>query len=181
MVSRNVGNNLFWVSGVPDGRVMHCSVLRNNIAHSDGLFLLKNSVMRLEQCNFIENKFTKFAAKGKLRLDGKIIVDFEMAKKLFDNVETVNLELAFKVIWIDAGMKAVETWECWALGRPSPSPSQSHPPLDGGEGAQSGIATFLLLSFVAGIPTVLGYLWWTSNEEARRDLSVLENLEISNK
>jgi hypothetical protein len=180
MISYNLGNNLFWVVGVGDARVTHCSVLHNRAVHTDGFFWLKGSLMRLEQCNFIENKFTKFAVNGRLRLDGKIVIDFDMAKKLFDNVDTTNLELAFKVIWIDAGMKVIDTWVCWALGKPSASPSQSQPPLDGGDTGESGIATFLILSFVAGIPTILGYFWWTNNGGKARDLSVLENVEISN-
>jgi hypothetical protein len=181
MVSYNVGNNVFWVSKIADARVTHCSVLHNDAMHSDGLFAIGESVMHIEQCNFIENKFRKFAVNGKLKLDGKIVIDFEMGRKLFDNVEVVNLELAFKVIWIEAGMKVVDTWGCWALGKPSPSPSRSQPPLDGGEKEESGIVTFLILSVIAGIPTVIGYLWWVNNEAKTRDLSVLENIEIANK
>jgi hypothetical protein len=180
MVSHNSGTNLFWFDPGQELKVAHCSVLHNGLIGEGALFQIGGGVVHLEQSNFIENKFTWFAVKGKLSLDAKIVVDFDLTSRLFAKADIMNMENAFKVLWIDAGMAQMETWVCWALGQPSPSPSQSPPPIEGGDRRESGIATFLILSVVAGIPTVFGYLWWTRNENRGRDLSVLDPLVISN-
>jgi len=180
MVSYNRGNNLFWFARGQDLRLSHCSVLHNTVESDLGVFELGASILHVEQSNFIENKFTKFGVNGKIIIDAKIVTDFDMSSRLFVGAELENQENVFKVLWIDAGIAQMDTWACWALGEPSPSASQSPRPLDGGERKESGIATFLILSVVAGIPTVFGYLWWTKNEGQGRDLSVLDPLVISN-
>jgi hypothetical protein len=180
MVSYNSGTNLFWFDNGQDLAVSHCSILHNSLIGEAHFFHIGGGVVHLEQSNFIENKFTLFAVKGKLSLDSKIVIDFDLTSRLFLKADLINMENAFKVLWIEAGMAQMQTWACWALGKSSPSGSQSPPPIEGGDKRESGIVTFLVLSVVAGIPTVFGYLWWTRHENQGRDLSVLDPLAISN-
>jgi hypothetical protein len=169
MVSHNSGTNLFWFENGQDLAVSHCSVLHNNLIGKAHFFHIGSGVVHLEQSNFIENKFT---VKGKLGLDAKIVIDFDLTSRLFRKADIINMENAFKVLWIEAGMAQMQMWACWALGKPSPSGSQSPPPIDGGDKRESGIATFLVLSVVAGIPTVLGYC-------GGRDLKIREGTSPS--
>jgi hypothetical protein len=180
MVSHNFGTSLFTLShSNGEVKVSHCSFVRNVQVETSGFFALKDVTLALDQSNFMQNQFTRFAQGGRVRILTKIVTDFSLGSALVDNAVLLNPENAFKVLWVDAGMKNMETWVCWALGESSPSPSQSPPPFGEGTIAESGIFIFLVLSIGIGIPAAFGYVSWRKRQ--REDLSVLDDLPISNR
>jgi hypothetical protein len=180
MVSHNFGTTMFsLIHGLGEVKVSHCSLIHNSQVEGVGFFHLKELGLILDQCNFMENQFTKFVKGGRITIRTKIVTDFSLSGAVVEDCVLTNPEHAFKVLWVDAGMEYMETWGCWALGSSSPSASQSAPPFGQGSLADSGLFVFLVLSLVAGVPTAFGYMYWI--REHPRDLSVLRDLPISNR
>jgi hypothetical protein len=179
MVSENYGNSIFSFANAGGSvKIGHCSLLRNHQVESPGFFGLNTATLTLDQCNFVDNKFVLFANGGRISIQSKIVTDFSLTTAVVVDCVLINPENAFKVLWVDAGMKHMETWLCWAMGSSSPSPSQSPPPYGAGGFLDSGIFLFLVISVVVGVPVAFGYVYWTERQPP--DLAFLEDLPISN-
>ena len=184
MVSRNSGSSLFKIAA---GRnqvdkkfvIEHSSIMYNQLDGDGVMLALGTETLQMGETNFIQNQFNKFCCDGVLSLSSRVVVDVKVKNRC--DCKIVNEDSIVKVVSFDANMAPMETWECWAMGKASPTASRSVPLLNAHDvSGSAGLYVFLEVCLVGSIVAGVVYIFMGDRWRVR-DLNQLEDVEISNK
>lgn len=184
MVSRNSGSSLFKIAAgrnQPDKKfvIEHSSIMYNQLDGEGVMLALGTETLQMGETNFIKNQFNRFCCDGTLTLSSRVVVDVNV-KNRCERCKLINSESIVKVVAFDANMAPMETWECWAMGKASPTASRSVPVLNAREiSGSTGLYVFLEVCLVGSV--VSGVVYVVMGDKWKvRDLNQLEDVKISN-
>lgn len=127
----NHGSNSFWLHRLrPSDELITCNIIKNSGSADLGLLNFENCTANINAWYFIENSAQTYFVSGIVTLN-KCALDVRRSAKLIRGCQLYVSE----TVWGIKSLKSLPlssyiTWECWAMGSPSPTPSQSLVPID---------------------------------------------------
>ncbi|OHS93751.1 hypothetical protein TRFO_11526 [Tritrichomonas foetus] len=178
----NSGKNGFWFYKTKlEDSFSYCNIIMNSIeGEKSSLLTLEQAGILLYEFIFLENSCRTYFCGGVVRLD-KCKFDIEDKTnfhKLCENFDYGNSIFGSAIQISITAMPYHATWDCWAFGFPSPTPSRSLQPIEAAsDNAVSGFSLFLLLIIIGGISGSLVFYVYSSYLIGNKKNN-LENLQI---
>jgi len=176
------GGNCFWLHPLkPDDLFMNCNIVSNKANNDTGIFMFENSSVVFMGFTFIGNDATVYFMGGSLSLS-QCILDVKLKNSLFSNCKHTYPDTLFGAQRLrPRPVPIFITWGCWAMGAPSPTPSQSLVPIEAAlEEATMGITVLVVLLLIGFSTGFLAYYLTGKTGEVLAD-SKMETLTPSNK
>jgi len=175
------GANGFWFHQFSNNDMFtSCNIIKLSSNKELGMMTFENSSVNFNSFVFIQNECPVYFISGSLRL---ILCSFDVKKfsKIAVGCSLDIIDTAFGVKYLrPRPLPPFITWECWAMGMPSPTPSKSLVPIEERSNSSiNGIYVFAFLLFAGFLSGYGGFYFMNKTSDFQAVIDTrLSNLEI---